>query len=107
MASANVLILNETNFDETIAGGVVLVDFWATWCGPCRMIAPMIDQLADEFAGKAKVCKVDVDECASLAVRFQVASIPTLILFKDGQLVQTMVGARPKAELAGLLTSAL
>jgi thioredoxin 1 len=82
-----------------------LVDFWAAWCGPCKMIAPIIDQLADEFDGKVKIAKINVDENRDLAVRFKVMSIPTLLLFKDGEVVNQVIGARPKAELVKLLQS--
>ncbi len=95
----NTLHINSQGFDAAIASGVTLVDFWATWCGPCRMIAPIIDQLATENAGKAAVAKLDVDESPDIAQRFGVFTIPTLIIFKNGQEKARMVGARPKAEL--------
>ena len=81
----------------------VLVDFWAPWCGPCRMLAPAVAQLAEEYEGKAKVCKVNVDEESELARRFGIVSIPTVLVFKNGQLAETVVGLRPKAELEALL----
>ena len=77
----------------------VLVDFWATWCGPCRMVAPAVEELADEFAGSVKVVKVDVDECPETATRFGVMSIPTLMFFKSGKVMDQAVGAVSKAEL--------
>ena len=97
MASDKIVNLNSSNFeDEVMKSDVpVLVDFWAAWCGPCRMIAPIIDQLADEFDGKAKIAKVNVDEERELATRYRVMSIPTLIIFKDGQIVDQTMGARP------------
>ena len=81
----------------------VLVDFWATWCPPCRMIAPAVEELASEYAGKAKVAKLDVDENPEIAQRYGVQSIPTLLVFKDGQVVEQRVGALPKAEMARML----
>ena len=94
--------LTAANFDETInnAQKPVLVDFWASWCGPCRMLSPLVEDLADQMADVLDVCKVNVEENQDLAVRFQVMSIPTLILFKDGKPVHTMVGAQPRDVLA-------
>lgn len=105
MASDKVLNLTMDNFEDEVENSnlPVLVDFWAAWCGPCKMIAPIIDQLAEEFDGKAKIAKVNVDENRELSMRFQVTSIPTLLLFKDGEVVNQLVGARPKAELVKLL----
>ena len=79
--------------------GLAVVDFWATWCGPCRMIAPILDQLASEYNGKAKVVKVDVDTNQQTAMRFNVRSIPSILFFKDGKHVDTVVGAVPKSHL--------
>lgn len=89
------------NFEaEVLKSAVpVLVDFWAEWCGPCRMVLPIVEEIAVEVAGKAKVCKVNVDDAPDLAGRFDVASIPTLLIFKDGQVVDQMVGALPKVRL--------
>jgi thioredoxin 1 len=83
------------------AGGLVLVDFWAAWCGPCQIVAPILDQLAGEYAGKAKVAKVDVDANQRTAMRFNVRSIPSILFFKNGQHVDTVVGAVPKSTLEG------
>lgn len=92
-------------FEQAIAGDKpVLVDFWATWCGPCRMIAPVIEDVAAEFEGRAVVGKVDVDEEPGLAQRFGVMSIPTLIVMKGGKVVEQAVGARGKADVAAMIS---
>ena len=97
--------LTGSNFDQIIAGEKpVLVDFWAPWCGPCRMIAPVIEQVAAEYEGRAVVGKVDVDEESALAAKFGVMSIPTLIVLKGGKVVEQAVGARGKADVAAMLT---
>lgn len=100
--SKNVVTVTDATFASEIEGhaGVSVVDLWATWCGPCRMIAPMLEELAGEFAGKVKVAKLDVDANPSTSQRFNVRSIPTLLFFKDGKLVDQVVGALPKAALA-------
>ena len=102
MAGENVIIMNSNSVsDEYLKDkGVVLVDFWAPWCSPCRMLAPVIDQLADELKGEAVVGKVNIDENEEAAVRMGVSSIPTMIIFKDGQEVDRIVGARPRPQLA-------
>jgi len=93
--------LTEQNFEQEVIGSdvPVLVDFGAEWCGPCKMMGPIVDELADELAGKAKVGKVNVDEAQGLAVKYEVMSIPTLILFKNGEAVDQSVGAMAKDQL--------
>lgn len=85
-------IINQNNFAEKTAQGVVLVDFFATWCGPCKMIAPVLEQLANKYEGKASIYKVDIDESMALASQYGIQAVPTMILFKDGKPVQTHVG---------------
>lgn len=94
-------ILTSENFKEKVTDvkGTVLVDFFATWCGPCKMIAPAVEQLAEEYAGKAAVYKLDVDEAQDIGMEYKVMSIPTLIFFKDGMEVERIRGALSKAEL--------
>ena len=99
--------LNDDNFEATVNNGVSLVDFWAPWCGPCRMIAPVIEELAEDFEGKANICKVNTDEQQDLAVKFGVRSIPTILIMKDGEIVETMVGAASKEALAEKINSLL
>jgi thioredoxin 1 len=96
------VVVTDDNFAGEVekASGLVVVDFWATWCGPCRMIAPILDQLSEEFAGRVKVTKLDVDANQKTGARFQVRSIPTLLFFKDGKLVDQVIGAVPKPVLA-------
>ena len=98
---SNAVAVGDTNFATEIEQhqGLAVVDFWATWCGPCRMIAPVLDQLAVEYQGKAKVAKVDVDANQQTASRFNVRSIPTILFFKDGKLVDQLIGAVPKPHL--------
>jgi len=100
MASDKVRTLTDTNFDDEIKQGVVLVDLWAEWCGPCRRIAPIVDELATQYDGRVTVAKLDVDANPNVPGRFGVRGIPTLLLFKDGALADTIVGLRSKEDLA-------
>ena len=97
--------ITKNNFDvEVLRSEIpVLVDFWATWCGPCRMLAPVISEIAEKYAGTVKVGKVNVDEEPELAMQFRVDSIPTVMLFKEGRLVNTTVGFRPKEQITAML----
>ena len=99
--------LTPENFEEVTNNGVSLVDFWAPWCGPCRMIAPVIEELAEEFEGKANICKVNTDEQQDLAVKYGIRSIPTIIFMKDGEIVDQSVGATSKQALAEKINSLL
>lgn len=91
--------LTEENYKEVTSKGVSLVDFWAPWCGPCRMISPVIDQLAQEFEGKANICKVNTEEQQELTIANQVRSVPTILFYKDGEIVDQLIGATSKAAL--------
>jgi len=101
--------LDSSNFESVLAtkNMPVMVDFWATWCGPCRMVAPVIEQVAEEYEGRAIVGKVDVDECGDLAMRYGVMSIPTVMVFVNGQPVAKQIGAAPKTTYAAMLDQAL
>ncbi len=109
MASEKVLTITKDNFETEVlqSDTPVLVDFWASWCGPCRMIAPIIDELAADFDGKAKVGKLNVDEQRELAAQFKVMSIPTIILFKNGKAVETVVGGRNKQDFTDMINKNL
>lgn len=107
--SDSVIHATDADFDSHVLQSEqpVLVDFWAPWCGPCKMIAPALDQIAAEYAGKAKVVKVDVDQNQQTAMKFHVRSIPMLLVFKGGQVQATQIGAVGKAQLAQMLDKAL
>lgn len=101
-------IITDANFAETLNTEMpVMVDFWATWCGPCRAIAPVVEELAGEYEGKAVICKCNVDECEDVPMKFGIRSIPTLLFFKNGELVDRLVGSAPKATIAAKLDSLL
>ena len=105
MASPLIVTLTQENFAQSVLQSTtpVLVDFWAEWCGPCKMIAPVLDELADEYSGKVKIGKVNIDDHQSLAAEYGVRAIPTLLLFKQGQVAEQIVGARGKRDLKASL----
>lgn len=99
--------LSNENFNKEVLNSEkpVLVDFWATWCGPCKMIAPIISEISEEFNNKVKVGKVNVDEEKELAIKYRISSIPTLVIFKDGKIAKTLIGFRPKEEIKEVLNN--
>lgn len=99
--------LSDDNFEEGVAAGVVLVDFYADWCGPCRMLTPIVEELAQEMSGKITVAKVDTDQSVNVAAKFEVTSIPTLILFKDGTMVKKVVGLKDLDALRSMINDVL
>ena len=105
MENTDTLTATDSNFEDEVlqADLPVLVDFWAEWCGPCKMVGPLVDSLATEYQGKLKVMKLDVDENPEIATRFNVRSIPTLMVFKDGERKETALGVRPKPALQKLV----
>ena len=107
--SGNLIELSDATFDEAVSNSdvPVLVDFWAPWCGPCKMLTPIIEQVADEFAGKAKICKLNTDEARDTAVEFGINAIPTLILFKDRQVQKKWVGLTSKKDISEAINQVL
>lgn len=105
MAAEKVVTLTDATFDTEVTNAEqpVLIDFWAEWCGPCRMVAPIVESLAEDYRGKVKVAKLNVDENPQVSRRFNIRSIPTLLLFKDGELKETAIGLQPKPQLEQLL----
>ena len=106
---AHLEVLTDTTFDEEVGASElpIVVDFWAEWCGPCRMVAPVLEQIASEHAGKVRVAKVNVDDSPSIARRYDIMSIPTLVVFKEGVAKKRIVGAKGKAQLTELLSEFL
>ncbi len=107
--AGNVIELSDASFDETIRSlqEPVLVDFWAPWCGPCRMLAPIIEQIAEEFVGKAKICKLNTDQARDTAIEFGISAIPTIILFKAGKVQKKWVGLTGKKDISEALQKLL
>lgn len=101
-------VITNENFSDIISGSVpVVVDFWATWCGPCRALAPTVEEVASEYEGKALVVKCNVDDCEEIAAQFGIRSIPTLLFFKDGQMKDRLVGAVPKSDITSRIDALL
>ncbi|MDQ2087399.1 thioredoxin [Herbivorax sp. ANBcel31] len=105
MANEKVITLTNENFDQEVVSSdsTVVVDFWAPWCGPCRAVGPVIDELANEYDGKAKIAKLNVDDAGDIAAKFKIMSIPTILIFKNSEVVEKLIGARSKSELSELI----
>lgn len=97
------IYLTKENIEQYLEKGVTLIDFWAPWCGPCRMIAPVIEELSLDYDGKANICKVNTDEEIEIGTKYNIRSIPTLLLFKDGELVNTIIGAQSKNTISKII----
>ena len=105
MPGENILILDASNFKETISQGVTVVDFWAAWCGPCRMLNPILEKIAGKMSHKAKICKLNIDENPDISVEYNVMSIPAVFIYKDGQVVNRLFGIRTEEELVEAIIS--
>ncbi|MEW6544417.1 MAG: thioredoxin [Nitrospirota bacterium] len=107
--AAQAMKVDEGSWDAEVmkAPGLVMVDFWAVWCGPCQMVAPVVEELANEYAGKVRVLKLNTDENPEIAGRYQIMSIPTIMFFKDGKPVEKLIGARPKRQFKEVIDSLL
>lgn len=100
-------IINKNEFDAVIANGVVMVDFFATWCGPCKMLSPVLEEVASEVEGKANIVKVDIDESSELAQRYGIMAVPTMLIFKDGKILKQLQGFMPKQQLVNEINNIL
>jgi thioredoxin 1 len=109
MAGKNVIEVQSVDFQEVVLNSEVpvLVDFWAAWCGPCRALTPIFEQLANQFEGKAKFVKVNVDECPDIAGTYRIMNIPTMLLFKNGEIIEKLIGLRPAAFISDLINKSL
>lgn len=105
--SEKVINLTDANFAETISKGVTLVDFWATWCGPCMMQGPIVEQVAEKINGRANIAKANIDDAGNSATEYGVRSIPTIIIFKDGEIIEQFVGVQQEAQLIAAIEKAL